>query len=282
MTEDAHLDLDTLADYAEDLLDPDRTAAARAHLAECPRCRASADKLADVGRLLAEAPSPPMPDRVAARIDDALSVAQTRRTVTPLAKLRRRPSVWLGSAAATVIAALVVGGVIGGVRNTVTYEAGSAGQGGGTGSGTASLQKDGRGEAPGGRPPSGPPAAAEAATAVTASGRHYSPGRLSDQASELVRQERSGVSVQMARPTPRTLRPLAEPRRLARCVSQVTGNRSDNLVAVDLASYTGRPSAIIVASGNRSSGNRSSGTDVWVVDPSCTRVRAHTELPRNG
>lgn len=276
MTEDAHLDLDTLAYYAEDLLDADRTAAVRAHLAGCPQCRANADRLLDVGRLLAETPSPPMPDRVATRIDDALSTAETRRRVTPLAKLQKRSSIWIGSAAAAVVAVLVVGGVIGGVRDTVTYEAGSAGQGADTGSGTASLHKHGGARAQGGRPPQ-EPKAAEAATSVTASGRHYSPARLSDQAVELVRAERSGVSVQMDRPTPRTLRTLAKPRRLAQCISRVTGSYGDNLLAVDLASYTGRPSAIIVASGKSSS-----SADVWVVDPSCSRVRAHTQLPETG
>ena len=53
MTE--HLDADALADLEEGLLDRDHVAAARAHVAGCPRCRDELAALTGVRELLAGA-----------------------------------------------------------------------------------------------------------------------------------------------------------------------------------------------------------------------------------
>lgn len=278
MTGDEHLDLDTLADYTGDILDGERAGEVSTHLAECPRCRARVDELTGVSRLLAEAPTPHIPDHVAVRLQEAIAEAGQDRTVVPLTRSggRRRSYMWIGSAAAAVVAVAVAGGVVGGMQETATFGDGSAGQG--AQGGSASLHQESTASSNDGRALAGPDAG-EVTSSVTASGRDYSSRGLPRQASELVREEtgKPDVSVQMAQPTPSRLRPLSEPHRLATCVSRVTGGDDDRVLAIDLASYSGRPAAIIVASGTRPA-----GADVWVVDPSCSRVRAHAELPHTG
>src|SRR5205085_9575222 len=68
-----HLDLDTLADLAEGLLDEDQAASAGEHLESCPQCRDLSAELADVSRILAEAPMPPLPAELAERLDAAIA-----------------------------------------------------------------------------------------------------------------------------------------------------------------------------------------------------------------
>lgn len=294
MTEGDHLDLDTLADYAESMLGEERSAAARAHLVQCSRCRARLDDLADVSRLLAETPTPTTPSDVAASIDSALAEAQQARSVTPLATAKRRRTAWLG-VAASVIVLVVVGGILVGLVNSgivtdgidVASSTGSAG----SGSSDSSAGPDRRAmrgsahTARNGRPASSP--TPDVTESVTASGRDYSARELPEQASYLLRAESTGseetdgsgpgVGLQLGHATPAPLRSLADPGTLATCVSRVTGREEGNRLAVDLASYSGKPSAVIVSSDTR----RGDG-DIWVVNPSCTHVRVHTELPRNG
>lgn len=278
MTGDEHLDLDTLAEYAEDILDGERAGEVSTHLAECAPCRARADELAGVSRVLAETRAPSIPDHVAGRLQDAVAEAERDRTVVPLtaSRSRRRSYMWIGSAAAAVVAVAVAGGVVGGMRETTTFGSGTAGQG--ARGGGASLHQQSTAASREGQPLAGQDAG-EVASSVTASGRDYSSGGLPRQASRLVRAEAGGpdVSVQMAQPTPSRLQPLSDPHRLATCVSRVTGSDEDKVLAIDLASFSGEPAAIIVASGTRPS-----RPDVWVVDPSCSHVRAHTELPPAG
>ncbi|WP_371498297.1 hypothetical protein OG871_19795 [Kitasatospora sp. NBC_00374] len=71
----AHPDVDTLADLSEDLLAPADAALIRRHLADCPDCADAYAALAEVTRLLGDAPAPPMPEDIAARIDAALAAA---------------------------------------------------------------------------------------------------------------------------------------------------------------------------------------------------------------
>jgi hypothetical protein len=64
----AHLDHRALADLAEGLLDDDHAASANAHLDDCAECRERSAEVADVSRILADIPVPPMPADLAARI----------------------------------------------------------------------------------------------------------------------------------------------------------------------------------------------------------------------
>jgi hypothetical protein len=100
-----HLDYDTLADLAEGLLDRERAASADAHLLSCPDCRDRSEELTEVSRILAEAPLPPLPAELAARIDAAIlaEAASPARSTSS----RRRPLFMLSAAAAAVV---VVGG----------------------------------------------------------------------------------------------------------------------------------------------------------------------------
>ncbi|MCF2533882.1 anti-sigma factor family protein [Yinghuangia soli] len=61
---DGHVDVDLLADLAEDLLDSSAAADVRAHLGTCPDCRETYAALAEVRELLGAQPAEPMPDDV--------------------------------------------------------------------------------------------------------------------------------------------------------------------------------------------------------------------------
>jgi negative regulator of sigma E activity len=112
-----HPDVLDLAEYAEGLLDPDRHAAVDHHVRDCLDCTQVLADLDELPGALAQAPMPPMPDDVAARIDQAIAAESTARAslwsgaarakaeVTPLRSRRR----WL----APVVAAAAVLGVIG-------------------------------------------------------------------------------------------------------------------------------------------------------------------------
>lgn len=69
----AHLDYDVLADLAEGLLDEELSISAEAHLADCADCRIRATELADLSRVLADAPAPPMPAHLVDRLDAAIA-----------------------------------------------------------------------------------------------------------------------------------------------------------------------------------------------------------------
>jgi hypothetical protein len=108
-----HLDYDTLADLAEGLLDDERAASAGEHLTQCPECREREAELADVSRILAEAPVPAMPTGLAARIDAALAAERSQSTASPdfqvaVSSPRRLRRLQLLSAAAAAV--VVVGG----------------------------------------------------------------------------------------------------------------------------------------------------------------------------
>lgn len=290
MTEDDHLDLDILADYAEGLLDEEgRGQEVQSHLGQCPECHARANELVNVTRRLAAEPSPQLPAHVAEGIDEALSAAEQERTVVPMTRkgshARWGRPLRLGGAAASV-ALVLVGGVFGIRALDGAGSAGSAGYGAGSSDQVSSLAREGSGRSSSVRPQAQPqaPATAQVAAAVTVSGKDYSSKRLAGQVSQLLKGETggSGVRVQAAKPVPAPLRSLAAPSRMARCVAQVTGGTSANLLTVDLASYSGKPSAVIVATGTDQAAGRAARADaeVWVVDPSCSQVRAHTEVAR--
>lgn len=68
-----HPDLETLADLAEDLVDPAEATALRQHLVNCPDCNEIYAALTDVSLLLGSLDAPAIPTEVADRIDAALA-----------------------------------------------------------------------------------------------------------------------------------------------------------------------------------------------------------------
>lgn len=76
----SHVDPQTLALFAEGLLDKDQEEAVRACLADSEEARAQLAALAEVPRLLAAAPMPPMPDGLIERIDQALLEESKKHT----------------------------------------------------------------------------------------------------------------------------------------------------------------------------------------------------------
>jgi len=78
----SHCDADVLADYREGLLDQRRSARIRAHLAECPQCSALDAGLAEVTELLASTPTPPMPEHLVTRLENALAIEAAARAGT--------------------------------------------------------------------------------------------------------------------------------------------------------------------------------------------------------
>lgn len=94
---DEHIDVEELADFTESLASPERAAAISEHLAGCAECRSSVDALAEVHRLLAEAPTESMPDDVFARLQVAVAAEQEHREAS-----EQRLDDHLGPAAPTI------------------------------------------------------------------------------------------------------------------------------------------------------------------------------------
>ncbi|MDA0565302.1 hypothetical protein LG943_13400 [Streptomonospora sp. S1-112] len=69
---------------AEGLLEEDEENAVRRHVLDCATCADQQAQLAEVSRVLAEVPAPPMPEALAARLDDALRAeGEARRASGP-------------------------------------------------------------------------------------------------------------------------------------------------------------------------------------------------------
>lgn len=105
----AHLDYDVLADLAEGLLEDDEAASVNAHLDTCADCRELSADLADVSRILAEAPVPSMPAELAERIDTAIA-AESMHTATVVSLEQRRGRRHWRILSAAAAAVIVVGG----------------------------------------------------------------------------------------------------------------------------------------------------------------------------
>ena len=73
-----HLEVEVLAEFREGLITGRRGTRITAHLAGCDRCTALGDQLAGVSALLASAPRPAMPDRLAQRLDTVLAAEAAR------------------------------------------------------------------------------------------------------------------------------------------------------------------------------------------------------------
>jgi hypothetical protein len=302
----SHLDADVLADYREGLLGERRSARIRAHLTGCAQCSSLDAGLAEVSKLLAGTPTPPMPDHLVTRLENALATEATARSKTAAAggrtagagaggRWRRiwrgqagpsesarpsdsarpsesaRPRRWSGAvlgAAAVIALILVVGGVYG-LARTMNHNGQSSASAGG-------ANAIASGHAGGSRAELSPFGVPAGSLPVTDSGTNYQPGTLTRQVDSLLgqpgdSQAKLGTLKGGAEGTPTS----AGSPRLRACVMLVTGGVLPRLV--DVARYQGRPATVIVqavASGKPA--------QVWVVGPGCSATQrdliAHTEI----
>lgn len=248
----AHLDHDALADLAEGILDGVSATSAQAHLSGCAECRDRAAEIAEVTRVLVEAPIPPMPAHLVERLDAAIA-AEAASQVTGHRHGRRFQ--FLAAAAAAVV---VVGGGV--VARTVI---GSRGADNAVVS-QRPVEEPSRAEARGVRPR---PEVAEAApyTAVR-SGRRYTSAALAAQVATALSARPSGGR-----------HVLTGAAGLDGCVERVGSGRPPLLV--DSATFDGRPATVIALSGGDAH-----QADIWVVGPHCsaddTDLIAHRKVAR--
>ncbi|WP_125618939.1 MULTISPECIES: anti-sigma factor family protein [Actinomadura] len=253
----AHVDYEVLADLAEGLLEDDQAASVNAHLETCADCRDRSADLADVSRILAEAPVPSMPAELAERIDTALAEESLNNaTVVSLEQRRGRRHWRILSAAAATVVVLGGAGLVGGITldemngdhgqaSTPAHDpADASGEEGASG-----APPPGQGSSPGSQIMGG------SAFSVVHSGTGYRAGTLTAQVDGLA--GRAGKL------------PAAPPGgRLADCVQGVTGGRAPDLV--DQAEYEGRQATVIALRGEGTG-----GWNIWVVGPECSARNQH-------
>lgn len=241
----AHLDYDVLADLAEGLLEDDEAASVNAHLESCAECRDLSADLADVSRLLAEAPVPSIPAELAERIDTAIAAESLNATVVSLEQRRGRRHWRILSAAAAAV--IVVGG--GAAVGTIAL-----GEATGEDSGASAPAPDysdptsseDRKQAPKAvAPTAGPP------FRVLQSGTDYRAADLGAQIGDLLHAPQAHSAAVTAGP------------RLRECVYAVTQGRTPELV--DEADYEGKPAYVIAARGDQPG-----KWNVWVVGTHCS------------
>ncbi|TDD67784.1 hypothetical protein E1293_37660 [Actinomadura darangshiensis] len=242
----AHLDYDVLADLAEGLLEDDEAASVNAHLDTCADCRELSADLADVSRILAEAPAPSMPAELAERIDTAIAAESMHTATVASLEQRRGRRHWriLSAAAAAVI---VVGG--GATVGKIALDGANSDHGQASSAPADNSRHPKTGLAPN---------AAPAGTfTVARSGTDYRSATLNAQVGDVLA---DGQQLRAKAATPDA--------RLRGCVKGVTGNAMPLLV--DQATYEGRP-AIVIAAHDDESGKQ----DIWVVGPDCTAQTPH-------
>ena len=265
-----------LADLQEGLLDPPAVAAAEAHLVGCPACRGELAALDAVRhRLAAAGPVGPLPDDLVDRLDRALAAAATEpdstaasRTVIPIRSPQRdtpRGMRLLQAAAALVLVfaggALAVSALDGLGGGSSQDSAGSAASDAGAPKATAGFP-------------------------VSASGRDWTAATLRDAAprlatGDLVPTTTSGLagdsraSSEASGPEASggAARELAEAPAgrlaggpaLAELRQRSSAGAPVTPVAVDLASYEGKPAAVLLLPTT----DDPASLDLFVVEPAC-------------
>jgi hypothetical protein len=229
----AHLDYEALADFAEGILDDAKATTAEEHLADCDDCRRRAAEVAEVTRVLAGAPSPPMPAHLVDRLDAALAAEAAAHA--PVHRRSRRFQ-FLAAAAA---AAVVVGGGAAAVR-TLMNDGDSK-----TGNATQPPIIDRTHSSPPG------PAIANAAPFAHTGTRYTSAGLDRQVAAALSKAGTGGRHAMTADDT------------LSGCVKRVSGAKIPLLV--DSATFDGQPATIIALPGADAA-----HANVWVVGSKCS------------
>jgi len=253
----AHLDYDVLADLAEGLLENDQAASVNAHLDACAECRDRSADLADVSRILAEAPVPSMPAELAERIDTAIAAESLNNATVVSLEQRRGRRHWriLSAAAATVV---VLGG--GAMVGKIALDESSSGDHQSAAQSPVQDASEGNNGAVKGAAPqaSGEQTMLSAPSYTVAhSGTDYRTGNLGDQVNQVV--GRGKVLKSRGGPPDQ---------RLAGCVSGIAQGRPPALV--DQATFEGRQATVIAVRGDKPG-----SWHVWVVGPECTSEDPH-------
>ena len=311
-----HVDTESLALCAEGLLGRRRSERIRAHVASCPECAATQARLTEVPALLAQVPPPPVPPRIAARLDAALGAETARRAAHDAgaapdgAAPAQRPATMLTPRAATprarspragrprgprlrlpvsarVLATAGVLVVAGGVGYAVAQSSPSSTSSSSAGSEAAPSRPSAN---PATRSPANAngiaPAPAQAGGtvrfAVRRSGMTYSKHRFAQQAAALL----TAPSAGLIRPGQAIggLSPHPAHSALAECVEQVAGAtavQEHKVKLVDQAHYGGHPATIIVVAPTSAR-----PAMVYVAGPGCSAsgrdILAQAPLPGSG
>jgi hypothetical protein len=263
-----HPDPDVLAEFRAGLITGRRGTKVAAHLADCERCSALGDQLAEVSALLAAVPVPPMPDSVAQRLEAVLAAEAVSKDYAersdgdspqqrgmhprPARQHRWRLAAVRVLAPAAAIVVLAAGGY--GLSRVIG--------GGPTNSAVTSKAAAGP---PAAKAITGSTAGRAEIRAIGSSGFLVIVSRTDYQPATLGRQLEQEISASAVTGTAQS--PSA---RLLACVRQVTGDVSP--VLVENARYEGRPATIIVAS----SGD---GYTAWVLTPACSATLDEVTLP---
>jgi predicted anti-sigma-YlaC factor YlaD len=247
----AHLDYEELADFAEGILDDDRATSTEEHLAYCDDCRRRAAEVAEVSRVLARAPTPPMPAHLVDRLDAAL--AAEAATHAPAHRHHRRFQFVAAAAAAVVL----VGGGAAAVR-TVMDDGDT-----GTVRGTQPPISDPTHSSV----PPGPAIVRAVPFTVVQTGTKYTSAGLGSQVADALAKPVAGGHKAMS----------AAGDTLSACVTQVGGGKVPLLV--DSATYEGLPATVVALPGTDAA-----HADVWVLGAGCTasspNVLAHRPITR--
>jgi hypothetical protein len=262
-----HPDPDVLAEFRAGLITGRRGTKVAAHLADCERCSALSDQLAEVSALLAAVPAPAMPDGVARRLETVLAaeVAQkddSERAAGDSSRDRaghRRPARHRGwrlvavrvLAPAAAIVVLAAGGYgLSRLAGGPTSPAASGAAARPTADHPA--EKTIIGSTPGAASRAEIPAIGASGLLVINSRTDYQRATLSRQ----LEQEISASSTARTAQSPST--------RLLGCVYRVIGGVSPGArVLVVNARYQGQPATIIVAPGD-------GGYVAWVMTSGCS------------
>jgi anti-sigma factor RsiW len=247
----AHLDYEALADFAEGILDDATATSTEQHLAHCDDCRRRAAEVAEVSRVLARAPTPPMPAHLVDRLDAVLAAEAASHPPAHAHRPHRRFQLVAAAAAAVVL----VGGGAAAVR-TVMDDGESSSV-----TGTQPPMSDRTHSVA----PNGPAITRAAPFTVIRTGTKYTSAQLDSQVAGAL--AASGGRHAMS----------AAGEALGPCVTRVSGGKMP--LFVDSATYEGR-AATVIALPATDAGHM----DVWVVGGKCSStdpdVLTHRQVAR--
>ncbi|MGH3373327.1 MAG: anti-sigma factor family protein [Actinoallomurus sp.] len=247
----AHLDYEALADFAEGILDDATATSTEEHLAHCDDCRRRAAEVAEVSRVLARAPTPPMPAHLVDRLDAVLAAEAASHP--PAHRSYRRYQLVAAAAAAVVL----VGGGAAAVR-TVMDDGESTSV-----TGTQPPMIDRTHSVA----PNRPAITRAVPFTVIRTGTSYTSAQLDSQVTGALSMAASGGRHAMS----------AAGDALGSCVARVGGGKMP--LFVDSATYEGR-AATVIALPATDTGH----VDVWVVGDKCSStdsdVLTHRQVTR--
>jgi len=269
-----HADLDLIAAFREGLLDAERGERVGRHLDDCVACADRQAALEEVSSLLAQAPTPAVPQQVTRRLDTALAAeiaaagettraagnqrAHPRHSSAARGHARRRISAVMlrPLAAAAAGVALVVGGgfllhsLVSG--STPSSTAGPSAERPGV-AGTAVSQGAARATAPRAAGP-------DLAVLYLSTGTSYQPGRLRAQAANVLQRFASRLS---SSAKPGVTHMNSQTATMDGCLRRVSGGRQP--LVIDQATYQGRRVNVIIAPASGAAPGH-----VWVVGLGCS------------